>query len=405
MNHNGGRRPLKNRGERATCEREKPRHSSTLTMAGRDAGERFFNDDENHRTPNKIPEQPENSEDFAQDAVPNRKALRDPSFNTAPHRSLTRDWRKTETAPASRSLGLPQSFENSFFLSDLDQLDVSSDDAPTRNANAHDRHGPASTQYATCKGDHASIILAGGPENGTAAAPIHSLLDFQKAEGEPPGVLNAAIRTFDMMSYTGVREEETSELYWQVVYNHLRNREQELLPDPLRMHRQPQIASYMRSDLVDWLVALADEYSLYDEKLFLAVSYIDRFLSLMSLQRNCLQLRDTAALFPSSKFGEGDQPRCSDLLCASGNIYTEDDMLGMEREMLKVFIYGVCAPTVYYLLRRFMEVSKAPAGLRLLTQYFCELALLNDTPYLQFPPSVIAGSAVCLDNPTFDRQP
>ncbi|KAH9366107.1 hypothetical protein HPB48_021697 [Haemaphysalis longicornis] len=125
----------------------------------------------------------------------------------------------------------------------------------------------------------------------------------------------------------------------------------------------------------------------------------------MSLQRNCLQLRGTAALFTSSKFGEGDQPRCSDLLCAGGNIYTEDDMLDMERETLKVLIYGVCAPTVYYLLRRFMEVGKALAGLRLLAQYFCELAVLDDHPYLRFPPSVIAGTAVCLDNPTFDRQP
>ncbi|KAH9366104.1 hypothetical protein HPB48_021694 [Haemaphysalis longicornis] len=52
-----------------------------------------------------------------------------------------------------------------------------------------------------------------------------------------------------------------------------------------------------------------------------------------------------------------------------------------------------------------MEVSKAPAGLRLLAQYFCELALLDDDPYLQFPPSVIVGAAVCLVHPTFGRQP
>ncbi|KAH9366105.1 hypothetical protein HPB48_021695 [Haemaphysalis longicornis] len=329
-------------------EREKLRHSSTLTMTGRDAGERFFDDDETQRTPNKIPEQPEKAEGFAQDAVPNRKALRDPPLNTAPHPSPRRDWRKRETARASRSLGLPESFENSFSQSDLDELEESSNDAPTKNAktNAHDRTGPASTQYATCKGDDASIISTEGPENGTPAAPVHSLPEFQKAEGEPSGVMNAAIRTFDMMSYTGIREKATSELYWQDVYNHLRNREQELLPDPLYMHRQPHTASYTRSDLVDWLVTLAEECSLYDEKLFLAVSYIDRFLSLMSVQRNCLQLLGTAALFTTSKFKEGDQPRCSDLLCASGDIYTKYDMLGMERDMLKVLIFGICAPSV-----------------------------------------------------------
>ncbi|KAH9366106.1 hypothetical protein HPB48_021696 [Haemaphysalis longicornis] len=208
-------------------------------MTGRDAGERFFDDDENHRTPNRIPEQPEKAEGFAQDAGPNRKA---PPLNTAPHPSPRRDWRKRETARASRSLGLPGYFENSFSHSDLDELEECSNDAPTKNAkaNAHGRPGPADTQYATCKGD----ISTGGPENGTAATPIHSLPDFQKAEGEPSGVLNAAIRTFDMMSYTGIREKETSELYWQDIYNHLRNREQELLPDQLYMHRQPHAASY-----------------------------------------------------------------------------------------------------------------------------------------------------------------
>ncbi|KAH9362970.1 hypothetical protein HPB48_014248 [Haemaphysalis longicornis] len=109
---------------------------------------------------------------------------------------------------------------------------------------------------------------ARGPECGTAAAPIQSLRDFQGAEGEPLGVVNPTIRTFDMMSYTETRDKEMSELYWHDVYNHLRNREQQLLPDPWYMRRQPHIASYMRSDLVDWLVALADEYGLHDEKLF-----------------------------------------------------------------------------------------------------------------------------------------
>ncbi|KAH9366663.1 hypothetical protein HPB48_021829 [Haemaphysalis longicornis] len=352
-------------------------------MTGRDAGERFFNDDDNHRTVNKISEQPENSEEFAQDAVPNRKALRDTPSNTAPHPSPRRHW--------------PTSINWKTLLTTLRQGNA--------KANAHDGPGTASTQCATCKEDDTSIISTGGPENGTAAAPIHSLPDFQKAEGEPSGVLNAAIRTFDMMSYTGIREKETNELYWQDVYNNLRDREQELLPDALYMHRQPHTASYWRSDLVDWLVTLAEECSLYDEKLFLAVSYIDRFLSLMSVQRNCLQLLGTAVLFTASKFGEGDQPRCSDLLCAGGNIYAKDDMLGMEREMFQVLIYGICVPTVYYYLRRAMEVSKAPAGLGLLAQYFCELALLDDDPYLQFPPSVIAGAAVCLVHPTFGRQP
>ncbi|KAH9362975.1 hypothetical protein HPB48_014243 [Haemaphysalis longicornis] len=376
-------------------------------MAGRDAGDRSLDDNENQRTLNKIIEQPEKAEGFVQETVTNRQALRELSSNTDSQPSPRGYWRKRETAPAGRSLGLPASFENSFSLSDLDVLeDSSSNDAPTENAkeDAHDGTGPALTPLATCEGDDAGIICAGGPKCGTAAAPIQSLADFQGAEGEPSGVLNPTIRTFDM-SYTETRDKEMSELYWHDVYNHLRNREQQLLPDPWYMHRQPHIASYMRSDLVDWIVALADEYGLHDEKLFLAVSYIDRFLSLMSVQRNCLQLLGTAALFTASKFEGGYQLRCSELLYATGDIYTKEDLLWMEQEMLKVLDYNICAPTIYYFLRRFGEVSKAPAGVRLLAQYFCELALLDDDPYLRFPPSLIAGAALSLANHTLDRQP
>ncbi|KAH9368089.1 hypothetical protein HPB48_013727 [Haemaphysalis longicornis] len=376
-------------------------------MARLDASERFFDDEENQRTPSKIPEQPEKAEGFAQETVPNRKALRDPPANTASYPSTSGERCQRDVAPASRSLGLPASFESSFPLRDLDEPEDSSNDAATEKAkaNAHDGPGPAFTQYASRKGDDASIISTGGPKNGTAAAPNHSLPDFQKAEGGPSGVLNAAIRTFNIMSYTEIREKERRELYWQDVPNHLRNREQELLPDTLYMHRQPHIASYMRSDLVDWLVAFADEYGLHDDKLFLAVSYTDRFLSLMSVQRNSLQLLGTAALFTASKFEAGDEPRCSDLFNPSGNIYTKADLLSMIREMSKVLIYDICAPTVYYLLRCFAAVSKTPAGVILLAQYSCDLALLDDDPYLRFPPSVIAGAAVCLVDRTFDWQP
>ncbi|KAH9360582.1 hypothetical protein HPB48_012931 [Haemaphysalis longicornis] len=344
---------------------------------------------------------------FAQETVPHREALRELPSNATAHPPPRGDWRQREKDPAGRSSGRAASFENFFPPSFLDELEGCCNDYPTGNAKANARDGPctASTQYATCKEDDAGTISTGGAENGGEGAPIQSLPDFHEAEGRPSGVLNTTTCTMDMLSDTKIPEEEMSEQYSLDVYNYLKNLEQELLPDHLYMHRRPHIPSYMRSDLVDWLVALADAYGLEDEKLFLAVSYIDRFLSLTSVQRNCLQLLATTALFTASKFEGGDQRRCSDLLFASGNIYTEEDVLGMERHMLKILNYDIGAPTVYFFLRCFAQVSQAPDRVRLLAQYFCELALLDDDPYLRFPPSVIAGAALCLANHTLDRQP
>lgn len=63
------------------------------------------------------------------------------------------------------------------------------------------------------------------------------------------------------------------------------------------MKKQPDITYLMRSILIDWLVEVAEEYRLQDETLYLSISYIDRFLSYMSVVRTKLQLVGTAAMF------------------------------------------------------------------------------------------------------------
>ena len=66
------------------------------------------------------------------------------------------------------------------------------------------------------------------------------------------------------------------------------------------MLKQPDISYGMRAILVDWLVEVVEEYRMKTETLYLAVSYIDRFLSYMSVVRGKLQLVGTAAMFIAS---------------------------------------------------------------------------------------------------------
>ena len=69
------------------------------------------------------------------------------------------------------------------------------------------------------------------------------------------------------------------------------------LPKWNYMTKQPDITFPMRSILVDWLVEVSEEYKLDTETIYLAVNYIDRFLSYMSVQRARLQLVGTACMF------------------------------------------------------------------------------------------------------------
>ena len=66
------------------------------------------------------------------------------------------------------------------------------------------------------------------------------------------------------------------------------------------MKKQPDITNCMRAILVDWLVEVGEEYKLQNETLYLAVNYIDRFLSSMSVLRGKLQLVGTAAMLLAS---------------------------------------------------------------------------------------------------------
>lgn len=56
----------------------------------------------------------------------------------------------------------------------------------------------------------------------------------------------------------------------------------------------------MRSILIEWLIEVAVEYSLTDMTLFLAVKYVDRFLSQAEVSRSTLQLLGVTAMLIAS---------------------------------------------------------------------------------------------------------
>lgn len=82
------------------------------------------------------------------------------------------------------------------------------------------------------------------------------------------------------------------------------------------MKKQPDITNSMRAILVDWLVEVGEEYKLQNETLYLAVNYIDRFLSSMSVLRGKLQLVGTAAMLLASWVFVPFRPASLVLLCS-----------------------------------------------------------------------------------------
>lgn len=193
--------------------------------------------------------------------------------------------------------------------------------------------------------------------------------------------------------------EYAQDIYWQ-----LRHSEIKLRPQPGYLEKHPEITSDMRVILVDWLVEVAQEYKLRSETLFLAVNYLDRFLSGTAfVKRGKLQLVGTAALMIAAKFEEIFPPELNEFVYITDSTYTKKQLIRMEHVLLKVLGFRLTAATAKQFLRQFLLVHPVDGTTENLAMYLSELSLLDMEPFLHYRPSIVAASAYCLANYTVSR--
>ncbi|BES96738.1 cyclin a [Nesidiocoris tenuis] len=196
-------------------------------------------------------------------------------------------------------------------------------------------------------------------------------------------------------------KQDLEDLYSCVVYKdrilkYLKEREKIFKPKPYYMKRQPDITYNMRTILVDWLVEVGEEYKLSHQTLFLAVSYVDRFLSSMAVVRGKLQLLGASAMFIAAKFEEIYPPEVGEFTYITDDSYTKKQVLRMESLIAKVLGYNLSTPTSYTFLMHFAASTKMSQKVMFLSIFICELTLLEADPYLECSPSLIASGAIAL---------
>ncbi|XP_020399222.1 cyclin-A3-2 isoform X2 [Zea mays] len=130
---------------------------------------------------------------------------------------------------------------------------------------------------------------------------------------------------------------------------------------------QKNICPKMRAILVDWLVEVAEEFKLHAETLHLAVSYVDRFLTMNVVARNKLQLLGVTALLVAAKYEEIESSkmkvkRYTDI---TDNTYTKQQVVKMETDLLKSLSFQIGGPTVTTFLRQFIASCRGGNNLSL----------------------------------------
>ncbi|XP_048827151.1 cyclin-A2 [Brienomyrus brachyistius] len=181
--------------------------------------------------------------------------------------------------------------------------------------------------------------------------------------------------------------------YASEIHTYLREMELKSRPKAGYMKKQPDITSSMRAILVDWLVEVGEEYKLQNETLYLAVNYIDRFLSSMSVLRGKLQLVGTAAMLLASKFEEIYPPMVSEFVYITDDTYTKKQVLRMEHLVLKVLSFDLAAPTINQFLTQYFLCQPVCKNVESLSLFLGELSLIDSDPFLKYLPSQMAAAA------------
>nr|XP_019591975.1 PREDICTED: cyclin-A1 isoform X1 [Rhinolophus sinicus]XP_019591976.1 PREDICTED: cyclin-A1 isoform X1 [Rhinolophus sinicus]XP_019591978.1 PREDICTED: cyclin-A1 isoform X1 [Rhinolophus sinicus]XP_019591979.1 PREDICTED: cyclin-A1 isoform X1 [Rhinolophus sinicus]XP_019591981.1 PREDICTED: cyclin-A1 isoform X1 [Rhinolophus sinicus]XP_019591982.1 PREDICTED: cyclin-A1 isoform X1 [Rhinolophus sinicus] len=234
----------------------------------------------------------------------------------------------------------------------------------------------------------------------TLKSDLHFLLDFSTVS---PMLVDSSLHSqSEEASSFGTDVINVTE-YAEEIHQYLREAEIKYRPKVHYMRKQPDITDGMRTILVDWLVEVGEEYKLRAETLYLAVNFLDRFLSCMSVLRGKLQLVGTAAILLASKYEEIYPPEVDEFVYITDDTYTKRQLLRMEHLLLKVLTFDLTVPTTNQFLLQYLRRQGVCVRTENLAKYVAELSLLEADPFLKYLPSLIAAAAYCLANYTVNR--
>lgn len=126
-------------------------------------------------------------------------------------------------------------------------------------------------------------------------------------------------------------------------------------PDPKIFSLNNNINSYMRAILLDWIIEVSTMFNLKRETYYIALSTLDRYLSIEKVEKSELQLIGVVCLYISCKKEEISTPRIADFVKTTDNAFTVQDFLQSENKILCKLKWHLCPVTFYNWLNAMLE--------------------------------------------------
>jgi len=161
---------------------------------------------------------------------------------------------------------------------------------------------------------------------------------------------------------------------------------------------QTQLKPHMRKIVTDWMLEVCEDHQCQPEVFYLAINYLDRFLSKVNINKNQFQLLASVCVFLASKFSDVI-PISSENLCRyTDNSTSVEEIREWELTVLNVLNWELSAVTTQSFLEHFinglsLDKSLNPQSVRRHAETMATIAA-TEYKFLKLKPSIVA--AACL---------
>lgn len=182
--------------------------------------------------------------------------------------------------------------------------------------------------------------------------------------------------------------------YAKEVCDYMKETEEKYLAKPNYMCKsQKDINEKMRAIMIDWLIDVHLKFKLLPETLYLTVNLIDRYLELVPVSRQKLQLVGVACMLIACKYEEIYSPEVKDFVYVTDKAYTRQEVLEMEGKVLSTLKFQLTAPSSFRFFERYAQLAKANERAYHLGCYLLELSLI-EYKMMRYTPSMLACGAL-----------
>ncbi|XP_078336420.1 G2/mitotic-specific cyclin-B-like isoform X2 [Crassostrea virginica] len=184
--------------------------------------------------------------------------------------------------------------------------------------------------------------------------------------------------------------------YAEEIYEYLQYVERRFVYPENFSSSNGEVTSQMRSIMTDWFIQVQVHQELRQQTLHMAVELVDRFLTYKRVPLNTYQLVGITCLLIAAKYHERFAPEVQTLCYLTDNTYVKDQVLRMERHILRTIGFDLNIVDVTVFMDKILLIENSlPKEMRQMTKYILDLTLTSDE-FIFTVPSLMASAAVCL---------